>query len=384
MAMAKAGATAGGEAPAARVLKVLLLSRYTALGASSRLRHLQYLPALRRHGLDVTAAPFFDDGYLETLYAGRRPPLGGVLASYARRVRTLLGAGGYDLLWIEKELLPWVPFAVERLPGGRIPYVVDYDDAWFHRYDRHRLGPVRWWLGDKIDRVMRHAALVVAGNDYLAERAGAAGARHVAIVPTVVDLAHYPPTENRDDGPFTVTWIGTPQTAPYLRTLAAPLAAACRGGRLRLIGAGDRVELPGVRIEHRPWSEATEVADIAAGDVGIMPLRDELWERGKCGYKLIQYMACRRPVVASPVGVNTAIVEHGVNGFLARDDADWLDALTLLRADSDRRRRLGEAGRRRVEEHYALDRAAPRMAQLMIAAWQRHHRREAEHDSISA
>lgn len=358
----------------AEPVEVLLLSRYGALGASSRLRHLQYLPALERAGVRVTVAPFFDDDHVQAFYAGRRRPLRSVLACYGRRLLRLWNGRRFDLLWVEKELLPWLPYWVERLARGRVPYVVDYDDAWFHRYDQHPRPLVRALFGRRIDRVMRDAAVVVAGNTYLAERARAAGAARIEIVPTVVDLARYPLRERNDEGgteggQFTISWIGTPYTARYLPRIAGPLAAVCAEGRavVRLIGAGP-VDLPGVPVEHRRWSEAGEVAEIQAGDVGIMPLPDEPFERGKCGYKLIQYMAAGRPVVASPVGVNRELVQDGVNGFLAVTEAEWTAALIRLRDDPALRRAMGDAGRRRVERDYALEVTAARLPGILRTA----------------
>jgi glycosyltransferase involved in cell wall biosynthesis len=129
---------------------------------------------------------------------------------------------------------------------------------------------------------------------------------------------------------------------------------------LRLIGA--QLEIPGVNIECLPWSQATEAQSIAGIDIGLMPLRDSPWERGKCGYKLIQYMACSKPVVASPVGVNARIVQSGVNGFLARSTAEWVETLSLLAADPNLRVACGKQGRSMVESQYSLQVAAPRLA----------------------
>lgn len=347
-------------------MKVLLLSRYGRLGASSRLRSYQFLPLLAAHGVDVQPSALFDDDYVAALYRGERPlPL--ILRGFARRVAALCNARAYDACWVEKELLPWLPAWLERaLVPPDMPLVVDYDDAIFHQYDRHRSRVVRRLLGHKIDAVMRRAALVLAGNDYLATRARAAGAPRVEMVPTVVDVARYasPPPAPRHR--CTVGWIGNPGTARYLALIAPVLRALAQRADVRLVAIGANPEqVAGLPIEVRPWSEATEVAELQAIDVGIMPLPDEPFERGKCGYKLIQYMACGRPVVASPVGVNAAIVRDGVNGFLAADEAQWLAALTALADDPDRRVRMGAAGRADACARFSLHAAAPRVAALM-------------------
>ncbi|HET8833280.1 MAG TPA: glycosyltransferase family 4 protein [Gemmatimonadales bacterium] len=352
-------------------MKVLALTRYGRLGASSRLRFYQYLPRLEQGGIAVTVAELSPDEYVARLYAGRRPPVVSIARDYLRRARWLVSLRGYDLLWIEKELFPGAPALVERLLSGlRVPYVVDFDDATFHRYDRSANPLLRHLWPRKIDAVMRGAALVVAGNQYLAERARAAGARRVELLPTVVDPARYPVRPPPAGEPFTVGWMGTPVTQRYLAPVAPSLAAVvAAGGRVRLVGADRLPEgLPAESAELRPWAEATEASDILAFDVGIMPLDDTEWERGKCGYKLLQYMAAGRPVVASPVGVNPEIVDPGVTGFLAATPDEWRTALARLRDDPALRIRMGEAGRRRLEAGYSLDLAEPRLRALLRSA----------------
>jgi len=345
-------------------MRVMAYPRYDALGASSRVRWLQFLPDLSRHGLDIDVSPLLDDEYLRLKYAGR-PTLGAVIRAYLRRAAVLLARRHKaDVVWVEKELWPWAPAWLERLAWGRRPVVLDYDDAVFHSYDLHRSRLARALFGGKIDRLMRSAAIVVAGNDYLAQRARQAGAPRVELLPTVVDLRRYAVAARSalPDGPLRIGWIGSPATIAYVRQLAAPLAALATKRRivLRLIGA--TLDLPGVPTEHVPWTEAGEVQAIAELDVGVMPLPDSPWERGKCGYKLIQYLACGVPVVASPVGVNTAIVQPGQNGYLAATDAEWVQALTCLADDAALRRRLGAHGRALVESRYSLQVAAPKLA----------------------
>lgn len=350
-------------------MKLTILSRYTRLGASSRLRTMQYLPALREAGFEVEVASFFDDAYLQSLYGGRRDK--GRLAQFTMdRLAQCRRARKSDVIWVEKEALPWFPWALERLilPRG-VPVVSDYDDAVFHRYDQHRSALVRGTLGHKIDRVMAHSALVTAGNTYLADRARRAGAERIEIVPTVVDAAAYQPAPARyADGRLRIGWIGTPQTwTKYGLPRMTSFEALAREHNIRFHLVGARL-MPGIEgpFEYVPWSEAAEIAAIQGMDIGIMPLRDDPWERGKNGYKLIQYMACGLPVVASPVGVNTEIVQPGQNGLLASSEADWREALTTLIGDSKLRHEMGTAGRRRVVETYSIQVQGPRVAGLLM------------------
>ena len=347
---------------------LLVLSKYSRLGASSRLRTLQYRRWLEDAGFAVEYSALFDDRYLQRLYSAEKTR-SDLITYYRKRFSRLRQTPRPGLVWVEYEVLPWLPWLLERalLPAS-VPIVSDYDDAVFHRYDRHRFAPVRWLLGRKIDRIMKRSQLVMAGNAYLADRARHAGAAHVEVVPTVVDLSHYSVRPTSFSTPSVrVGWIGTPNTwhefgkSFYTQindTLSAHDSRFCAvGAQLEAGRAGN--------LEVIAWSEDTEVGAIQSMDIGVMPLPDTSWARGKCGYKLIQYMACGLPVVASPIGVNKEIVEHGVNGFLAESDDEWRTAIEALISDPDLRRRMGAAGRQKVENDYSLQVWGPRVASML-------------------
>lgn len=355
-------------------LDVLALTRYGILGASSRLRFFQYSHRLASLAeLRIQCSPLFDDSVLASRYQRGRHGSYSTARCFARRFAALWQRRQFDLLWVEKEALPYFPFWVEATLLSGLPYVLDFDDAVFHNYDQHRWALVRWTLGKRLDRLMANAALVVGGNSYLAQRARSAGAPWVEILPTVIDMDRYPSIKSLQDRPVDglpkIVWIGSPSTVRYLQALVVPLQDLAQRLPfvLRVIGAD--FALPGVNVECLSWAEDTEVASIAACDVGVMPLQDSLWERGKCGYKLIQYMACGLPVVASSVGVNSSIVQNGVNGLLANDAAAWVGALERLLTQPSLRQRMGAAGRQSVEQEYCLQVTAPKLAAwLSIAA----------------
>jgi glycosyltransferase involved in cell wall biosynthesis len=221
---------------------------------------------------------------------------------------------------------------------------------------------------------MSHARTVVTGNKYLADYARRAGASDIQIVPTVVDMDRYPPQSRERVADFTIGWIGTPWTARYLPGIAPALKEMCsQGARVLLIGSGP-VSL-GLPVEVRPWSEAAEAEDLRDIDVGIMPLPDEPFEQGKCGYKLLQYMACGVPAVASPVGANRQILDEGVTGFLAGTLPEWVRALDKLKQDPALRRSMGEKARLKVEEAYSLQVQAPRILEVLEKARRASHPR---------
>ena len=350
-------------AAAGAACRVTAYPRYSRLGASSRLRWLQFVPLLQSAGLHVESSPLLGDAYLQRRYANR-PVLGQIFSAYLRRARALLaGTRQADLVWIEKELWPWAPAWLERLLLSGRPFVLDYDDAVFHTYDRHRNPVLRTLYARKIDRLMQAAALVVVGSAYLGERARHAGAARVEWLPTVVDHERYAvePRSASSDAALRIGWIGTPATVAYLWLLAPALAEVARRRRIVVYLIGASLAIPGVEVRCLPWSEVDEVSAIAELDVGLMPLPDTPWERGKCGYKLIQYMACGLPVVASPVGANLSVVEDGVTGFLADSDDAWIGALCRLADDPALRHRMGRLGQVRVRERYSLQTAAPQL-----------------------
>jgi glycosyltransferase involved in cell wall biosynthesis len=351
-------------------MNVLLLSRYSRSGNSSRVRSYQYLPYLRREGIHVTEAPLSGDDFVADLYAGKPRDWASIGKSYIKRLQTLSRLSRFDLLWIERELFPYVPALAELLISmTRVPYVIDFDDAIFHNYDQNRNPFVRGLLGKKIGQIMRHARLVVVGNSYLQQYAEQAGAPWIEQLPSVVDSDRLYASGERELDTFTIGWIGTPLNADYLHPIQTSLAETCADGKARvvLVGSGE-ISLQGLSPTIRPWTEADEANDIGSFDVGIMPLPDAPWERGKCGYKLLQYFACGLPVVASPVGVNRTIVEDSINGFLASGPDEWSLALQTLLNDPEKRQLMGNSGRKKVEREYSISLTAPKLVALLRRA----------------
>lgn len=353
-------------------MKVLILTRYSSNGASSRLRSLQFLPWFQSNNIECCVSPLIDNLQLANKYEFGRYNLSRLLVTYAKRIAGLLRRERFDLVWIEKELFPWVPLLFERFLLQDVCYILDFDDAIFHNYDQHSNFLIRYFYGCKIDKLMKKSRLVIAGNRYLARRAQIACAPWVEVVPTVIDLNRYKVKSfSRSKVPTVprIVWIGSPSTTHYLSLIADPLATLNNRQPfiLRLIGGGP-IELPGVNVERFCWSEEKESDLIAECDIGVMPLFDTPWEQGKCAYKLIQYMACGLPTVASPVGANLDVVEEGKTGFLAELGEDWVGKLELLLTDTAIRQKMGHAGRSRVEDKYCTQKVGPRLINLLFKA----------------
>ncbi|MEQ9904683.1 glycosyltransferase family 4 protein [Pectobacterium aroidearum] len=347
--------------------KLLILSRYDINGASSRLRSFQYIPFFSENGYEVTVSPLFDAKYLDQLYKYNTRSLITVFYSYVRRISRLLRLNKFDVLWIEKETLPLLPAFFERiLISSKIPYIVDYDDAIFHNYDLHSVPFIRKLLTNKLDSLLKNSYCVLVGNSYLYDYMKSHGAKNIVYVPTVIDIDKYSfssVSQNVDE--YRIGWIGSPSTSKYLQPMMNVLDRLPKELNVRLvtIGAPYLNNCP-VPLEQHQWSEESEVELLASIDVGIMPLPDEPWERGKCGYKLIQYMACGRPVVGSPVGVNKDIVTADV-GFLAENDTDWSASLETLGRDTSLRTRMGTNARMKVEKLYNTSVTAPEILKIL-------------------
>lgn len=304
--------------------------------------------------------------------------------SFRHRMRSLLGpleragwqvrlerlpSGRYGLrTWERRRLLGWAHVAVlHQIKLSAIEArlfaalskrrVFDLDDAIYVRKPR-RLGEApddSLWRRRKFTATCRSVDVVAAGNDVLASAARPA-ARTVAILPTSIDTACYRATTARAEDPPTIAWIGSPENLVYLeiiRPALARLTLRYPALKLRVICSAFP-DWPEIRVERVLWSATTEGASLAAAHIGVMPLTDDEWARGKCAFKLLQYMAASLPCVASPVGANAEAVIDGVNGFHATRLEEWERGLERLIASAELRAQFGAAGHAHVEKRYAL------------------------------
>lgn len=338
------------------VKKVLLLSRYGFAGASSRMRFIQFIPFLEKSGFNVTISPFFDDNCINRFYKSGKKTLFEVAQSFLRRFLAIKDAKNFDVIWLEKEAFPLLPSFFESLLFRTgVPYIVDYDDAIFHDYDTHKNCFVRSLLGEKLNFLICHASAITAGNSYLADYMTRKKARRVELIPTVVDIDRYYAAPETLGDEFRIGWIGTPATSKYLTIVKAPLEKLSKKAKIRLVAVGSPPLTDfSVPLEQHNWSEENEPGLLSSINVGIMPLLDSFWERGKCGYKLIQYMASGRSVIASPVGVNVEIVKKE-NGLLTNISNDnWFECFEYLMENIEERRKMGIKNRLIVEQRYSL------------------------------
>jgi glycosyltransferase involved in cell wall biosynthesis len=340
-------------------MEILVLSRYGHLGASSRVRFHNFFNSIKSIEISIHPDALISDALLMKLYGSGKYKIFDLMSAYWKRLRFLFSNRNCKYLWLEKELFPWLPYKLESFLLGHKHLILDIDDAIFHNYDQHSFWLVRLVLGKKIDKLMKRSDAVFAGSPYIADRAQKSGATKVILVPTTVNPNIYFPLKNSAKlGIVNVVWIGSPSTVQYLSVLkdTFDLLSENYNYELVIIGASDnKINLKNTRFVK--WSEKEEAKLVGECDIGIMPLPDSPFERGKCGYKLLQYMSCGLPVVASPVGVNLEIVDHGKNGFLADTPSEWYSSLEILIKNAILRKHLGLNGRKKVQEFYSRSHA---------------------------
>lgn len=343
------------------LIRVLGLSLYGPQAASHRVRLSQFQPGLAHNRIHLEIHSLLDDFYLKRTFSGENPSIISLFAAYLRRLRVLLSTDQYDLVIVYGELLPLVPGWLERRLI-RVPFIYDCDDAFHLKYRQGRLRWLQPFFGAKIDRMMAAASAITVGNAELATHARQFNT-NVTLLPSVVDSDHYQPAHlqlaSPSQQPFTVGWIGSPSTAPFLEDLVNPLEqlALERPVRLVVVG-GPGPSASGFEVIEYPWALDQEVPLIQQFDVGVMPLPNTLWTRCKSAYKLVQCMACGIPVIASPVGANLDVVLPTC-GFLADGSHQWLQAFRLLAGDPALLKQMGHAARVRIIESYSLRSVLP-------------------------
>jgi glycosyltransferase involved in cell wall biosynthesis len=337
-------------------MKILFLTKYDSMGASSRYRFFQFYDFYKENNIEITTQVFFDDKYIVDLYKGKRN-IKSILKAYIKRFFVLFSVKKYNLLVVEKELFPYLPAIFERiLKLIGIKYVVDYDDAIFHQYDNSNHKIIKSFLSNKIAKVMKYSSLVVAGNSYLANYATKKAGAKATVVPTVIDLDKYDKVvaSQKDNKEVVIGWIGSPSTSKYLTFLEDVFIELSQKYSIKVHIIGSTVSpFKNFNAKLIKWSENSEIEEMKKFDIGVMPLLDNPWERGKCGFKLIQYMGCSLPVIGSPVGVNCEIIDNGKNGFLAITIEEWKNSLEILITDLELRKQMGKEGREKVERCYS-------------------------------
>lgn len=328
---------------------------------NQRFRFEQYIPYLEESGFECTLSNIVskeDDAYLYSK-GNYWSKYQFVRKSRKQRRIDLKKLHEYDVIFVCREaLMTGSTFFEQAVSASRVPMVYDFDDAiWLmnvskaNRYFSFMKNP------DKTRKIIEMADKVIAGNQYLSDY-GIQFNPNVEIIPTTIDTDEYQPIERAANDPLIIGWSGsitTIQHFQYAIPFLKELKAKC-GDRIAFKVIGDKnYELPELGITGLAWNKETEIQELCSFDMGIMPLPDDEWAKGKCGLKGLQYMALEIPTIMSPVGVNTEIIQHGENGYLAKDASEWVEALSLLIEQPELRKKIGAAARDTVIREYSVE-----------------------------
>jgi glycosyltransferase involved in cell wall biosynthesis len=284
---------------------------------------------------------------------------------YLRRLKEVFRTASADVVFVYREAAMLGPAWIERLFACQLPLVFDFDDA-IYLTDTSQANAWSRWLkpSTKAATICRLASHVIVGNEFLARFAKDLS-REISVVPSTIDTDYYRVHPRAPNNVPVIGWTGSVTTLPYLTALAPALRRLREKQEFELRVIGTKVDFKGLAVNCVPWRAETEPDDLSSVDVGLMPLPDNEWSRGKCGMKALQYMALEIPPVVSPVGVNATIVEDTVNGFHARTEEDWVDRIALLLKDELLRRGLGRQARKTVVESFSAAVHAPRVARIL-------------------
>lgn len=345
-------------------LKVLFLLPYPLGRApSQRFRVEMLLPLLQRPETEFVLRPFMNSKTWDILYKGGSVfrKISGIAGGFFRRLFTVLfEAPQYNCIFIHREAAPLGPPLFEwylaKVLKKRIIY--DFDDAiWIPNTSAENRLVTIFKATSKVSLICNWSAVISAGNQYLCSFAESNSTARVVRMPTVVDTIHrYNKAKEHTAGRIIIGWTGSHSTLKYLDMIVPVLRQLRKDTDFTfLVIADKRPDLNLDDFSFIPWNAGTEIEDLMKIDVGIMPLQPDEWAEGKCGFKLIQYLALGIPAIASPIGVNNEIIKEGVNGYLCSDEDDWVNALKQLINDRELRQRLGEKGRKKIVEEYSIE-----------------------------
>lgn len=347
-------------------MRVLAISSYPTAAAATRFRLEQYVGELEPYGIELDIRSFLDtEQFVEFYSSGNSTTKAfSMLRSICKRITLLFSVRKYDVIIVQREAMMFGPAVFEWLYQriGRVPIVLDLDDATYVSYVSPRFGK----LGSKLkffgktDRLIDRSRLVICGNRFIADYVNDRG-KHALVIPTVVNGDIFCPIEQKNDLPV-IGWIGTHSTFPFLERLFPIFQQLSEKHRfrLRIVGSGKSdVSIAGVETVVVDWDLGREIADFQNLDIGVYPIfpggsADSEWILGKSGFKAIQYMAVGVPFVMSPVGVCAEIGEPGITHLNAHSDNDWYNSLSELLRNAERRSEMGRAGRSHFVHSYDL------------------------------
>ncbi len=347
------------KATKSQLKKILFIVPYPAgCAPSQRFRFEQYLETLKSANYTYKLAPFWPKAGWEILYREGfvLEKTSMLILGFLKRIMHLLQALNYDYIFLHREALPLGPpvieFVISKLWRKKIIY--DFDDAiWMENTSsQNRIAAYFKWH-HKVKSICRWSWKISVGNGFLADFARQYNQK-VIINPTTIDTGYHVPLNKQSDQ-VVIGWTGTHSTAKYLNLVGDVLTQLRNKFDFKvLIISNQRPAWDFDDFEFIQWSPDQEIENLGQIDIGLMPLEDSIWEQGKCGFKALQYMALEIPAVVSAVGVNIKIVDHGKNGYLCSNPAEWKESITKLLESADLRKKMGRDGRNKVLENYSV------------------------------
>jgi len=351
-------------------MRVLFWVPYPTEGASNRYRVEQYLPYLRQRNIKCILHPFWSSPAYKKLYNNGKIlfKLFYFLIGAFSRVWDSMMIFRYDMVFIHREAFPLGGAFFETfLSLLKKPFIFDFDDAIFlPSASRPNSFIEKLKSPAKVNSIIKKSSQVIAGNPYLADFSKPLNSS-VSVIPTSIDTEKYCHADKESRDKIIIGWMGSITTLDFLKILEPVfLSLSARFKNIEFVIVGGNYSCCGLsNITSKEWSLESEKDYLKGFDIGIMPVPDNEWTRGKCGFKAILYMGMGIPTICSPVGMNKEIIEDGVNGFLAYSQEEWTEKLSLLIKDSDLRKRIGSAGRRTVEEKYSVKINAPKLLAVL-------------------
>jgi len=363
-------------------MKILFLTSADILGAASRYRVYQYLDYLKKGGFECKAIPSLFNKYLSpskkfkklyhfSKWVGRMAGGNAFILMFFKRLFDIRHTFKSDIIFIQKNLFPFGPPFLEkiiRFLNKKKKIIFDFDDTIY-------LPPIscqdnkifmRFWDDNLVSKIISMSDFVIAGNSFLAKYASKYN-KNITVIPTAIDTERYDLKDYKKlTDEISIGWIGSSSTNFYLEQLRGvfkELGKKYNNLTLKIIGA--KIRMNEIKTISKEWNLDSEVNDLQSFDIGVMPLTDDEWSKGKCGLKILQYMAVGVPAVASPVGVNKEIIQNGINGFLAGTDEEWIEKLSLLIENPELRYKLGMKGRQTVEKNYSVKVNAPKLKAVL-------------------
>lgn len=326
-----------------------------------RFRHEQYLNFLEENGFEVTYSNMLNTKQDKVFY-GSGNTIGKAMVGISatlKRARDLFSANKYDYIFIYRDAFFFGVFFEWLFKKSKAKLVFDFDDSiWLQDANPNQSIFQKLKNPAKTGTIISYCDMVIAGNEYLKSYAEKFN-KNVSIIPTTIDLKEYTKiSSNKSKNGVCIGWSGSFSTIKHFESALEPLKKVKEkyGDKVyfKVIGDGN-YQNSELEIEGLPWKAATEVEDLCEIDIGIMPLPDDNWSKGKCGLKGLQYMALEIPTIMSPVGVNFDIIQDEKNGFLASSTEEWVEKLSLLIEDKTLRKKAGKAGRKTVENDFSVE-----------------------------